>query len=206
MEAIIDYKVKDFLKLQDWELVTNYLTVLELLKPLKTIPNPNYNKYKFWDKKTFKIIEIKDKHSLLFGEVAELRMNFNLKSIESVFDSLKLVTGLSDKQINGFTITTFYGIINNIKQELIEMSNMEINTLTDENPDINLEQVNANARIKKFGVFNTIDSLAKEDVLKWDEINKLPYMTVFTKLSMDKVKNDIQKELKEIQDRKNKLK
>jgi hypothetical protein len=37
----------------------------------------------------------------------------------------------------------------------------------------------------KYGVLNTIDSLAKEDILRWVEIEKLPYMTVFTKLRMD---------------------
>jgi hypothetical protein len=37
-------------------------------------------------------------------------------------------------------------------------------------------------------VLNTIDSLAKEDILRWVEIEKLPYMTVFTKLRMDNEK------------------
>jgi hypothetical protein len=40
----------------------------------------------------------------------------------------------------------------------------------------------------KYGVLNTIDSLAKEDILRWVEIEKLPYMTVFTKLRMDNEK------------------
>jgi hypothetical protein len=38
-------------------------------------------------------------------------------------------------------------------------------------------------------VLNTIDSLAKEDILRWVEIEKLPYMTVFTKLRMDNEKS-----------------
>ena len=75
---------------------------------------------------------------------------------------------------------------------------MEINQLSDDAFDINLESINANQRMQKFGVLNTIDALAKEDVLRWVEIEKLPYMTVFTKLMMDKEKNDIQKELNEI--------
>jgi hypothetical protein len=36
-------------------------------------------------------------------------------------------------------------------------------------------------------VLNTIDSLAKEDI-RWVEIEKLPHMTVFTKLRMDNEK------------------
>jgi hypothetical protein len=42
----------------------------------------------------------------------------------------------------------------------------------------------------KYGVLNTIDSLAKEDILRWVEIEKLPYMTVFTKLRMDNEKQN----------------
>jgi hypothetical protein len=53
--------------------------------------------------------------------------------------------------------------------------------------DINVEAVNAKERMGKYGVLNTIDSLAKEDILRWVEIEKLP-MTVFTKLRMDNEK------------------
>jgi hypothetical protein len=54
---------------------------------------------------------------------------------------------------------------------------------------INVEAVNAKERMGKYGVLNTIDSLAKEDILRWVEIEKLPYMTVFTKLRMDNEKS-----------------
>jgi PII-like signaling protein len=48
---------------------------------------------------------------------------------------------------------------------------MEINELSDDF-DINVEAVNAKERMG--GVLNTIDSLAKEDILRWVEIEKLP--------------------------------
>jgi hypothetical protein len=70
--------------------------------------------------------------------------------------------------------------INYIKSELIEITNMEINELSDDSFDINVEAV-AKERMGKYGVLNTIDSLAKEDILRWVEIEKLPYMTVFIK-------------------------
>jgi hypothetical protein len=81
---------------------------------------------------------------------------------------------------------------------------MEINELSD-SFDINVEAVNAKERMGKYGVLNTIDSLAKEDILRWVEIEKLPYMTVFTKLRMDNEKAKIAQEIAELQ-RKNKKK
>jgi hypothetical protein len=51
---------------------------------------------------------------------------------------------------------------------------MEINELSDDSFDINVEAVNAKERMGKYGVLNTIDSLAKEDILRWVEIEKLP--------------------------------
>jgi hypothetical protein len=83
-------------------------------------------------------------------------------------------------------------------------TNMEINELSD-SFDINVEAVNAKERMGKYGVLNTIDSLAKEDILRWVEIEKLPYMTVFTKLRMDNKKAKIAQEIAELQ-RKNKKK
>ena len=68
--------------------------------------------------------------------------------------------------------------------------------------DVNIEAVGAKERMSKFGVLNAIDSLAKEDVLKWEQIEKLPYMTVFAKLMMDKEKNNIQQEIAELQKKK----
>jgi hypothetical protein len=98
-----------------------------------------------------------------------------------------MVVDISAKSILNITIIEFYGIINYIKSELIEITNMEINELSDDSFDINVEAVNAKERMGKYGCV-TIDSLAKEDILRWVEIEKLPYMTVFTKLRMDNEK------------------
>lgn len=204
MEKIIDFKLKDFLKITDVKMINEYFFILDLLRPVKSIPNPNYNKYKFWDKKTPKTLEIKLVEDLSFADVTNLRFAFNSNDIEKVIDCVVLVTGLKKNQILSFTITTFYGIINGITQELLDISHREINELTDENVDPLLESIKAYERMSRFGILNTIDSLAKEDILKWQEIEKLPYHIVFTKLKMDKERNEIQRELQEIQKKKNK--
>jgi hypothetical protein len=195
MEKIINYKVYQFFQLKDTKLVQDYLTILELLKPLKEINNPMYK----WYKRNGKKLRITPVKKLTFGEVTTIRDNFNIGSIDSIIESIKLVTGLKYKHILNFTITDFYGIISYIKSELIEITNMEINELTDDSFDINVESVNAKERMSKFKELNVIDSLAKEDLLRWGEIEKLPYLTVFTKLRMDNEKNKIQSEISELQ-------
>jgi hypothetical protein len=199
METIINYKIKDFFQLKDEKVVSDYLMFLELLNPLNEIANPNYK----WYKRSAKKLQIKPVISLTFGDVAEIRNNFNTSEIYGIIDSIKKVTDLTDKQVLNFTITTFYGIISYIKSELFNIVNMENNALYNDDFDINLEAVNANERMGKFGVLNLIDSLAKEDILKWKEIEKLPYLTVFTKLVMDNEKHKIQKEITELQKKKN---
>lgn len=198
MEKITNYKIKDFFQLQDELIVSDYLSILDCLNPLKEIKNPNYR----WYKRNSKMLQVKAVRMITFAEVTNIRNNFNQPSIEGIIDSIKIVTRLEDKDIMNFTITQFYGIISYIKSELMDIANMEANELTDDSFDINVEAVNAKQRMGRFGVLNVIDTLAKQDILQWEAIEKLPYMTVLTKLIMDNEKNKIQQEIAELQRKK----
>lgn len=200
MEKIVDFKLKDFFKITDVELLQEYLFILDLLQPLKIIKNPKAH----WFNKNPKNIEIKSVRELKFGEVITIRNNFKEGYLKSIIESVSMVSGLKEKQILRFTITQFYGIISFIKEELVSITNMEINELTDDSFDYNLEQVNAKGRMEKFGIFNTIDNLANENILDWEKVLEIPYMTVFTKLKMDYERNKIQQELVELQKEKSK--
>lgn len=195
MEKITNYKVKDFFRLQDENIVSDYLMILDCLNSLKEISNPNYK----WYKRNAKKLRIKPVKELSFGEVTTIRNNFNQPTIYTIIDSIKTVTDLTDKQVINFTILQFYGIISYMKSELMEITNMENNELVDDSFDINVEAVNAKQRMGRFGVLNVIDSLAKENILQWEAIEKLPYMTVFSKLVMDNEKNKIRQEIAELE-------
>lgn len=195
MEKITNYKMKDFLKLDDEVLITNYLVVLDNLNPIKTVTKPIANERK----KTLEIINIQSVNSLSFGEVTNIRRVFNNPTIEEIFECVGNVTGLEEKDILNFTIIDFYGIISSIKHDILEISNMESNELYSDDFDIGLVTVRANERMSRFGILNTINSLAGDDVTKWEAIEKLPYMVVFTKMIMDKERADIQRELAELQ-------
>lgn len=52
-------------------------------------------------------------------------------------------------------------------------------------------------KLQAFGVKNTIDSLAKGDLVNYFVIKNMPYFEVFDKILMDSIWNDIKKELNE---------
>jgi hypothetical protein len=106
------------------------------------INNPIYKWYKRKPKTLDKAVK-----DLSFGDVATIRSNFSEASIENIIEAVQMVVDISAKSILNITIIEFYGIINYIKSELIEITNMEINELSDDSFDINVEAVNAKERI-----------------------------------------------------------
>jgi len=200
MEVIKNYKIKDFINLKDYGLIESYLSILEALQPSKSINNP---KFKWWNTESKKC-HIKSIREFSFGDVTNIRTMFTDGQLESVVECLSLVTGLTIKEVLEIQIIDFYGLLARIRTDLEQISMMEVNELTSDEFDIILESVNANQRMSRFGVLNAINSLANDDITKWKEIQDLPYMTVFTKLKMDNEKLKIQKEVSELQKKKNK--
>ena len=196
MEKITNYKFKDFCKLKDLEKVESYLNLLELLNPVYEVTDPRK-----WIGKPKKI-QLKNIKELTFGEVTTIKNNLANPSIESMIQMIMLVTGLEEKDCYNLTILDFYGTLAAITAQIIELANMEANELQNDDFDINLEAINANERMARFGVLNIINSLASDDVTKWQIIEDMPYMVVFTKLRMDKEKLAIQRELNELQRKK----
>lgn len=196
MEKITDYRLKDFLTLEDEELLNDYIQVLELLPPVNEVNDPVHE--------IFGKRKISHAKSLSFSEVITLRNLLNDGSIEAIIEAVSIVTKLPIESVWNFTIVPFYSILNGIVSQLIEIGNMEQNGLYSEDDDVVMIEAQANERMSKFGILNTIDSLASGDVLRWKEIEKLPYMVVFTKLMMEKTKSEIMQDVKAIQQRKNK--
>jgi len=61
-------------------------------------------------------------------------------------------------------------------------------------PDVKLLQAGIN-KLDKFGLLNTLDNLAKGDVLKYDSIRELRYNVVFDKQYLEVTKSEIEKKL-----------
>lgn len=194
MEKITDYLLKDFLTLENPEIINEYVPILELLSPMPKINDP-------LDKD--KIIQVKQVRSLMFGEVTNIRNLIKSGGVADIIEAVGLVTKLSIESIYNLTIIPFYSIVNGIHHQVVEIDNMEINELSNDDEDIVIIEAQANERMSRFGVLNTIDSLAGGDITKWSEIEKLPYMVVFTKLMMIKTTTEIKKDVRAIQQRQN---
>jgi len=64
-------------------------------------------------------------------------------------------------------------------------------------PDVKLLQAGIN-KLDQFGLMNTLDNLAKGDVLKYDSIRELRYNVVFDKQYLEVTKSEIEKKLAKI--------
>lgn len=199
---INNYQINQFLQLENLEEVENLLAILEHLKPQSEITNPLYRWWKIGKWKQPKAIKVRRVMECLFGEVEQLRMLMKAATPEAVIEAVSIVTNTNIKTVNKFTIVDFYSIINSITADLISIGNMEQNELSDEDSDPVFEMVRAGERMAKFGSLNIIDSLAGGDITKWSEIEKMPYMTVFTKLKMNKELAAINKAVLEYQRKK----
>ena len=193
MEKIIDYKLSDFLRIEDSDIIESHMFILTALEPLKEIDNPKYSRWNRQPKK----LSVKTVRDLKFFEVTNLRTSIGTGNIEDIFDCIKMVTDLKEKHILKMRITQFYGVIASIREQLIEIGNIESAYLISENQDPNLVAVQAQERMSQFGQLNVINSLANDDILKWEKVEQLPYNSVFSKLLMDKIKNDISFEINE---------
>lgn len=118
------------------------------------------------------------------------------------FEKLFLLA-LKDRGINLFlndiqniNIVEAMSFILWIIDELKSIRELESNYLSSD-PDIKMIQAGIH-KLNQFGINNTLDNLAKGDILKYNEIRNLPYNVVFDKQYMEVTKSEIEKKLSKI--------
>jgi hypothetical protein len=182
METITNYKLKDFLLVEDLETANNYIALLELIEPVEILNEKP-------------LLQLQD---LTFGQVENVRHILENPTWMNVIEAVRLITGLEENEIFELRIIDFYPIWNGIKRQAEKLAAIEENELGDEEVMIEYEIVNAAQRMARFGALNIINALACNDVTKWKMIEELPYMVVFTKRVMDKERSMINKEVNEL--------
>lgn len=91
-----------------------------------------------------------------------------------------------------------------LKDEMESIAKMEEQYLSSE-PDP--ETIQAGVRdLEVFGLTNIIDQLADGDILKWEQVGKIPYNQCFDKLYKTKLENNFQRKLNEIRSKKQRRK
>lgn len=137
-------------------------------------------------KKSKKLTDLK------LGEVEQIRQWFKEGNALYI---ISFLTGLGWKDI--LSVDHKEGIVffRWVISELERIGNME-KVLSEKNDEeaegALLSERSGSKEMEKFSVLNEVDMLAKGDVLKWDEIMKLNYMVVYTKILMIKTSNRIE--------------
>lgn len=99
----------------------------------------------------------------------------------------------TQEQLQQLTIQKLLPFIFNVKDELEEIYKLEQERLTFE-PDTALVHAGIN-ELNILGEVCIIDNLAGGDILKWEQVRKLPYHQVFDKLYKNNIEARIQKKL-----------
>lgn len=181
--TITNYNLSEFLQLSDVDVINEYLTILELLPPAENV---------------------KKVESLTFGEVNQLGDLMNEGTVDSIIKAVSILSETAIDEVADMTIIDFWGVRNKIEKELLELIEREKNYLYSDESDPIMLEVNAGQRLSKFGVLNTLDNLANGDITKYKAIEDLPYLLVFAKLLRDKEVSEINKDIADIQKRKQK--
>lgn len=139
------------------------------------------------------INEIKSKPLLQFSfEIVKYELPELLKNNDFVGVS-KLLLGDNIRNVN---INNLLNFVLWVLAEIDDINNLESTYLNSE-PDIDLLMAGIKD-LDVFGYINVVDTLAQGDILKWDEILKLPYQRVFDKMLKNNIENRIQRNYQKI--------
>lgn len=131
-------------------------------------------------------VKVEVKELLLKGQFSELI----LLLLKEKGKELTLIELSKEKHNELFSFVLW------IKDEIEQISKLELEYLQSEP---NNDMVNAGLRdFDELGEINTIDNLAGGDILKWDQIKKLPYHQVFDKLRKQTLETKFNKRYQKI--------
>ena len=173
---IKNYKLRDFLEIRGSE-IERYTNLLKYLDPTPT-------KH-----------EIKD---LTFREVESIKQI--IRDSDSLPEVFKYMQGIDEEEFLNLKVVEFYGMYNYITKQLENLIHMEERELIPEHSDYKWEAVEGSERLSVMGILPTIDKLAQGNILLYEEILSLPYLTVFNRLRMDKIKGDIEHDMNKIKE------
>ena len=175
-------RVREFLKMQD----------PEQLAGLKAITKYVVAKNCLGKKSTQKLTKYP------FKKVEELKELF---SEGKIIELMCFLLSCNQRYILRRDYKEFVYFLRWIEKEFQNINRLEIELNRpkegDEKMMMQLEQAGAES-LNKFGILNTIDSLANGDILKWGEVESLPYEMVYTKLLLNKEKAAVERNYNQI--------
>ena len=131
-----------------------------------------------------------------YSMIVKLKKYYSNLTPEAMVAMVKMVFGIKNEVQMQFKIVEYFPAVNFIVNGLDKIIELEVKRLTSQPKE---ELIMAGVeKMQVYGDLNTIDQLAGGDMLKWNEIEKMPWQYVFTKLCMEKDRADIQESYSEI--------
>lgn len=139
---------------------------------------------------------------LPFKDIVQIKKLAAVQTYQSITAMFEGVFNISSKKQARIKILDYFPCLNFILNGIEQINELEATRLASEpKEDLIIAGVEI---LNQYGVLTTIDALAGGDILKWREIECMPWQLVFTKLCMDKDKAEIQDNYVEIIKNKNK--
>ena len=184
IEEIENITVMEFFSLPQIEMVQQY-NLLRMLKESDTL-----------EKKTALKMMMQPYSAIVTSK--KLYVN---QTPEAITKMIELIFGLNHLQQMPIRIVSYFPALNfilNGLQYIAYLENMRL--ASDEKEELVIAGIH---KMRVYGDLTIIDQLAGGDLLKWSEVEKMPWQHVFTKLCMEKDRAEIQENYTEIMRTKN---
>lgn len=136
-----------------------------------------------------------------YSAIVTLKKLYINQTPENITKMIELIFGLNHLQQMPIRITSYFPALNFILNGLQYIAHLENMRLASEEKE---ELVIAGIhKMRVYGDLTIIDQLAGGDLLKWSEVEKMPWQHVFTKLCMEKDRAEIQENYTELMRTKN---
>ncbi len=123
-----------------------------------------------------------------FYKVLNVQKYYQKMEFEALFSC---AVGVGQRELLKCDMRDFVHFVRFIEEELLKIAALETRLRAEDDEEtIKLEA----AGIQEMSIFeelNIVDELAGGDILKWRQIERLPYQEIYVKLLRNKTKNDI---------------
>ncbi|MDI9256332.1 hypothetical protein [Flavobacterium sedimenticola] len=160
-------------------------------------PNPILRKYRFLRSKDLKPKQ-ENFWNFSWQDILMIRKSFK---DENLFETFRIVYGITEKEFMLMEIFNVFAALKFITDQLEMLRNAEEERLHSE---LTPEEIEAGAEeLQEYDYYNSLKAM-EPDLLKHDELLKLPYSIIFRDMAHSKVLNDVKKNHNDIIARKNK--
>ena len=174
--TIENFTLSEFLQ-KEPKLIKEYVIALQYLKPIETR---------------------KDVFNMKLKHVEFIKKNLYSNSDEALIEIVKRVQKIKKADILNMKIIEFFSIIASVKKQLKIIRDAEASSLTPSEMNFKWIAVDGDAKMSKFGIYNTLESLSGGNALQYKKYMNMVFSEIFTILYMRKTALELQSQMDKI--------